>query len=86
MTFDRCFLPTECKSEREVHGNCGDITTCSYGLPPARFGSFSEKVVHLIYAPAVADATDGFLDLQRRPECTHAVQIIGRILITQPLE
>jgi hypothetical protein len=51
------------KNEREDHGQCGDITSCSHGLPPTRFGNSSEKVVHQIRASAVANVTDGLLDL-----------------------
>ena len=61
--FDRHLLPTEYKNEREHHGQCGDVTPCSHGLPPTRFGNSSEKVVHQIWASAVANVTDGLLDL-----------------------
>jgi hypothetical protein len=36
---------------------------CSHGLPPTRFGNSSEKVVDQIWASAVANVTDGLLDL-----------------------
>jgi len=64
MAFDRCLLQTECNNERENHGQCGDITSFSYGLPPTRFGNSSKKVVHQIWAPGNANVPGGLLDLR----------------------
>jgi hypothetical protein len=40
-----------------------EILLRSLTAPRQRFGNFSEKVVHQIWAPAVANVTDGLLDL-----------------------
>jgi hypothetical protein len=72
---------------------------CSHGLPPTRFGIFSEKSVHRIWESGATNDPGSSLSLHdtscpflerilahRRLECTHAVQIIDRNLITQDLE